>query len=950
MKKKTKSRLVNFLFFLVCIPVCLVFLWLFWRDLNRSSVRNDKTQIATIYFKRRIAQRKYSDRVVWERLAQSSPLYDEDTLKIAREAQARIKFNNNAELKIDENTMLQILTNKDGSVAINLSGGDVSIDTTSISDGSSVSLLVGGSEMKVSAGSKVTAAKNSSGENSFQIQDGTAQIQNSDGTSQTFETGSALKIDSGGKISEKAICVTSIGKNSEILRFDENEENSVTLKWITSENQKNSPVRVEISSVPDFSQITKTYDVEPGENSVGIENLEKNVYWRVFPLDDENDAESGKISVLDVADVELLSPVQNPVFEYRRNLPKINFSWQGNDFASYYDFSVFQADDLSNPVFSQKVEGESISLDSLEEGDYVWRVAPFYEVDGIGEGKSTENEKFYVVKKNEVTPAKLVLPADNARILAGDEDSKISFAWKSDVDGAAFDFLISDSQDFSKVIYENQTESTKIVGDLAGLNLGEGKYFWKITRASNEDTASTRESEIRSFSIAVQKDDKTVAKLLYPPENFEVEKQKLPQISFVWRNPQNQNSQNQNQNQNSQNDENSVIQFSRQSDFSSIDFEKNSTENQISKISLESGKWFWRVKNDENASAANSLSVLEKLKAPEILSPLDGSSLILSESNLLSVKWQPEDENGKADFYKVTLSDSLGNKIAEKTLASQNREASFELSNLETQNYKSFKISLQGFSDATEISQMRISDKSEINFSAKNPERLVLLSPARNAEIAGLSALRNPVNFSWRENDKITQNTSVLILRKQENNGRWATVRQIKNPQKQVQISNLSPGKYQWTVEAAGLNGINLSPENASYFSVLEIPHLALPVLTSPEKNLVMDASYLKRNRSILFSWQKVQDATDYVFVLYQKTENGGLKKITEQKTRGNTFRFRNLKNLDVATFVWRVTAYSHGRGGIEEQNSESAENNFEIKFELPKKIQTENPGTQYGE
>lgn len=941
MKKKTKSRLVNFLFFSVCIPVSLVFLWLFWQDLNRSSVRNDKTQIATIYFKRRIAQRKYSDRVVWERLAQSSPLYDEDTLKIAREAQARIKFKNNAELKIDENTMLQILTDKDGGIAINLSGGDVSIDTTSISDGTSVSLMLGGNEMKVSAGSKVTAAKNSSGENSFQIQDGTAEVQNSDGTSQTFETGSAIKIDSDGNISEKAICVTSIGKKSEILRFDENEKNSVTLKWITSGNQKNSPVRVETSSVPDFSEIIKTYDVPAGENSVGIENLEKNVYWRVFPLDDESEAESGKISVLDVSAVELLSPVQNPVFEYRRNLPKINFSWQGNEFASYYDFLVFQADDLSNPVFSQKVEGESVSLDSLEEGDYVWRVVPFYDVDGIGEGKSTENEKFYVARKNEVTPAKLVLPADNARILADDENSKISFAWKSDVDGAAFDFAISDSQDFSNPVFESQTESTKIVQNLAGLNLEEGKYFWKITRASNEDTAATRESEIRSFSIAVQKDDKTVAKLLYPPENFEVEKQKLPQISFAWRNPQNQNS---------QNDENSVIQFSRQSDFSSIDFEKNAAENQISQISLESGKWFWRVKNDENASAANLLSVLEKLKTPEILSPLDGSSMILGGSNLVPVKWKAEDENGRADFYKVTLSDNLGNKIAEKTLASQNRETSFELSNLETQNYKSFKISLQGFSDATEISQMRISDKSEINFSAKNPERLVLVSPARNAEIAGLSALRNPVNFSWRENDKITQNTSVLILRKQENNGSWATVRQIKNPQKQVQISNLSPGKYQWTVEAAGLNGINLSPESASYFSVLEIPHLAAPVLISPEKNLVMDASYLKRNRSIVFSWQKVQDATDYVFALYQKTENGGLKKITEQKTRGNTFRFRNLKNLDVADFVWRVTAYSHGRGGIEEQNSNTAENNFEIKFDLPKKIQTENPGTQYGE
>lgn len=953
MKKKTKSRLADFLFLFFCLFACFLFLWLFWRDLNRTSVRNDKTQIASIYFKRRVAQRKYSDRVVWERLAQSSPLYDNDILKIAKEAQASIKFKNNAELHINENTMLQILTNKDGSVSINLSGGDVTIDTTAAEEGSSVSVLMDdGTKMNLSAGSKMTASKNDSGENNFQVQNGQAKIEKSDGTSEKLEGGTAVNVSSDGNVERKSICVTSVGKNFELLKFDGDKDNSVTLKWISS-GKNEIPVRVEISEDENFKKITKIYEVSQSDQVV-IENPEKNFYWRIYPLENQNDVEEGKVTVEKVPPVELLSPSLNSAFGYRKNLPKIKFSWKGNDFAAYYDFSVFRQDDLSNPVFTKQVQDENLVVENLQEGNYVWKVAPFYEINGIGGGKESKSGNFLVAQEHNVEPAKLVLPADGAKIAvpAVSEEarqSKISFVWKSDVDDASYDFMISDSADFSNVVYKRQTEDTRIIEKIGDLNLSDNtEYFWKILRSSNDDTDETRESQARNFRI--EKEDRTVTKLLYPPENFSVEKQKLEQISFVWRLGKNQSQNSQKNAVASSEPQNNVIQFSRQKDFSSVDFSESASGNQISKISLDkSGKWFWRVKNDESVSEANSLVVLEKLAAPEILSPSDGEKLILPPSNSLSVKWRNQSES-QIDFYKVVLSDNLGNKIEEKTLAAQNHEAFFSLPALEKQNYKNFQISVQSFSSATEISDSRISDKAESGFSAKNPLSLVLLSPSQNQNIQGLDALRNPVNFIWKENDKIAENTSALILSRQENNGSWRTVQKIKNPKAQVQISNLSPGRYQWTVEAAGFGGVNLSAESASYFTVLEIPHLPLPVLTSPKDNLVMNADYLKKNRSITFTWQKVEGATDYVFELYQKTANGGLRKITKQTTKRTSYRFRNLKNLDVAGFEWHVTAYLYGRGGVEEQNSRTAESEFAIRFSLPQKIQTEDPGTQYGE
>lgn len=946
MKKKTKSKLANILFIAVCVSLSAFFLFLFWCDLNKTSVRNDKSQVASIYFKRRVAQRKYSDRVVWERLSEASPLYDKDTLRVSKEAQARIKFKNNAELRIDENTMLQILANKDGSVSINLSGGDVSIDTTALDKGSAVSVSMdNGSKMNISAGAKMTAAKNSSGENSFQIQNGAARLENPDGTFQPLKSGSAVKVSSDGKIEQKPVCVTSVGKNFELLKFEGEKDSSVTLRWITDESRKNSKIRVETSYDKDFSKIEKSVDVDKGGNSVVIENPEKSLYWRIYPLGEESCAENGKITVETVPNVALVSPVKNPVFEYRKNPAKIHFSWKGNEFASYYDFSVFNQEDLSSPLFSKEIHGESVDVD-FPAGDYVWKVSPFYEIDGIGEKKETQSEIFCVVQNEKLVPAELVLPLEKANFSIEDKSSKISFAWKSDADDAVYDFKISDSADFADIVYENRTESTRLAETLENLNLDEGEYFWKITRTSSEDTEETRESLVRSFRI--EKDDKSVTKLLYPPENFSVEKQNLPEISFVWRPGKNQNDKTEDEkSENPGKTQNFVVQFSPQNDFSNVAFEKSSSESAVSEISLESGKWFWRVKTaDGKASAANSIDVLEKLMAPKITAPADGSSVLLPSSNLARVKWEDEEN---PDYFKVVLTDSLGKKIDERTLPSKNHEADFFLPGLEKQNYKSFGVSILAFSNASEASEARISEISKISFSAKNPENVVLLSPAQDGQIDGLAALRNPSEFVWSEKDKIAENTSFLVLKKLGANGSWTTVQKIKNPKSRVLIPSLQPGKYQWEIEAAGLNGVNLSSGKA-YFSVAEIPHLDIPVLTSPENNFVVDAYYLKKNRSITFSWQEVDGATDYVFALYKKSENGGLKKITEKTVKKNSFKFKDLKNLDIAQFKWEVTAYLHSKNGFEEQNSRTAENLFVINFDLPKKIQTVEPGTQYGE
>ena len=139
MKKKTKSRLSSVIFILICILICFISLYAFVVDFNRTSVRNEQ-EIATIYFKRKIAQRKFSDSVVWERLQQNSLLYNEDIIRTDSASSAVMNFLNGTSIDLGEYTMIQIFQEKNGELSLQVSGGNIVVDTKEAKGGIRVNL------------------------------------------------------------------------------------------------------------------------------------------------------------------------------------------------------------------------------------------------------------------------------------------------------------------------------------------------------------------------------------------------------------------------------------------------------------------------------------------------------------------------------------------------------------------------------------------------------------------------------------------------------------------------------------------------------------------------------------------------------------------------------------------------------------------------------------------
>ena len=156
--KKTRyrlsSRLPYWLGMFLCLLGSVASAIFFSRSISTTLSRQNEEPIAVIAAKTRIVQRKLSDRVLWDRLTATSPVYNGDTLHTASLSRGLLRFSDGSEFTLAENTMVQVFLLEDGTFSASLSQGSVDIETK----GGPLSLLVKGKKYEIAASSQVLAA------------------------------------------------------------------------------------------------------------------------------------------------------------------------------------------------------------------------------------------------------------------------------------------------------------------------------------------------------------------------------------------------------------------------------------------------------------------------------------------------------------------------------------------------------------------------------------------------------------------------------------------------------------------------------------------------------------------------------------------------------------------------------------------------------------------------
>ena len=936
-KSKGKALARDFLVAFSCLSVFFVSLWLLWNDLNASSTRSDKDAIATISFKYKVAQRKFTDRVVWERLQQNSPLYDEDTIRTADFATATITFKTGEVLAVRENTMVQIFKSSDGGVRLSVEDGGIDVDTSDSKTSSAVSIeMKDGSQISLEAGSRLSATSKADGNSNLQLQSGSGTVS---GDVQ-LAAGETVMVEKG-QVQKVPVSVTSISNDLWILN-DEKTPSPVHLEWVTSSaSDDGSPKNyvVQTSRTKDFSQIDASYEVQD-TNYVELTVSEGNVYWRVFEDESPENAVSGKIRLNNLVSPRLLSPLENSVYKYRKNSPQIPFNWEETDLAQYYRLEISTSPDFQTVSLSKDVQASSYTVSDLPEGSYFWRVTPYYNIQNTGFKGSSKVASFTLQRAEAVSTPVSISPSDGASLFYTGESLSTTFRWKKEDLNAEYEVQVSDSGDFSSIVYSDTTNQNRIQKEFTPQTLPVGTYYWRLCRyALPEEQLEQEWSDIKSFTVALYSPKKS--RLVYPPDNFYTDSQNLLLTVFSWKVGDEFGI-----NKADENDIESIIQFSKSQDFSSIVQEKQTLQNQAERILLDGGKYYWRVALRQNDSSkfyytqTQSLTVLKELEAVSFSSPQPSQTVLVSEVRPLRVSWKPCDE---ADYYDVKLLNKADGSVLKQTQA-KDLFTLFNVQDLFDSKSLDVECTIQPVARATEYADERLGSKSFVNFTLRKPDFVTLVSPAREAKILGLDALRTPVKLSWHEGIDIPQK-SQLTVQKLSSGGRFINYEVIENPQKEVSLENLSEGSYRWIVRASLSDGTLLNAPDYSYFSVSPIPELEKPVLQEPANGFIINAGFLRKNRSLKFKWREVPDATDYTFTLYKKTGGRLLHVATVKNGKSTSLSFKELKLLDVGEFEWQVTAYSINKKGFEEQHSKASAGSFRIDIQLPKNVNVKNPG-----
>ena len=927
MRKKIrfKSLLLDFFVVSACLFTAAYFTYTFWIDLNTTLIRYDKEEIAHVEEKTRIVQRKSDDRVVWERLDVMTPLYNGDLLRTSDHSNSKLLFFNEAVAYIDPNTM-QYAHKIEDDIYIELSSGSIRLES---SDKGKIYLtLDDGSTVVMDEGSSLSASSGPNGARSVEVQSGSASVTSKSGETSSLISGDSVNVGDNGTINKYSVTVTSIPSSLRVLNFDGGTI-PVTLKWNTSGDSADEPVVVQTSYKKDFSVIAEERTVRGAKDSV-LDLPDGTVYWRVFPKDKQEEASTGKIAVLPVNPVNLISPSSAATFYYRDRNPDLNFSWSESNYAAYYLLKISSYPDMRSPIVERTVSKTSSTVDSLGSGNWYWQVVPYYAVNNIGYAGESAINSFSIEKGDALSPPALTVPLEDSTVFYN-ETMDVNFVWKSPTKNATYDLLVSDTEDFSNIIYKKTTTAKNVKVKLPPPVSDDKEYYWKVVRNSDQLDDIEPESEVRTFSAT--KYVSVGVKLLYPPEEFQTEQSKVENTNFVWKLPD----------KNRQDE--SVIEVSSTPDFEKVEIEQKVEKQAFDNMHLPEGEWWWRVATVDAAgkksepSEPHHIVVLKELEAPEVVNLKDSQEVLVAAGIPVSVSWKPV---SGADFYNVKIYDSNNNLVSE----SPAEEANKIMLDLPQDSYT---CRIQAVAAQTGVSALRTGPVEVVEFSVRNASPVVAISPAPDSQIDGLAAVKKPTVFTWKEGADKPANTE-FVLKRRLPDGTLKVVENITPTKNTVSLPRLPAGSYQWQVVASTDKGVPLNSEPRN-FVVDGLPQLPKAVLVSPENNFTMNTAYLRKNRSITFEWKSVPDATEYSFVLYKREADGKLKTIyTEKNLKGTKVRIKKLSMLDKGVFTWTVTAYSYAKDGFEERHAAVSNGMFRIEFAEPSKIETVPTEKMYGD
>jgi hypothetical protein len=951
---KEHNRALDAIVVILCLFFASFFIYRFWADMNQRMIKSNEQPVGTITYKKKAAQRRFVDRVLWDRLQRESPVYNGDVIRTADVSQASITFNTSGRqmINLSENSLIQIFADENGP-RVDFSEGDISVDSSQ----GGIALVSGGKTVNISEGGIVSVSAGVKGFN-VAVAAGDARLVNEDGTVAVASAGSGIFYNPDGTIAAGPRTLVYAPMPGSKMITGENRPLSVTFSWNTANYTAGMATRIEFASDRGFRNITSTRDFA----SVGQAELQVPVgmtYWRAYPVlpNGENNlanAFTGTLSVLYSPPPRLVRPLPDTTVTYRNVLPPIRYQWSGTNDPLSYRLVIADNPAMTAPAVTTDVRGNVQMVAELGEGTWYWRVEPVFHQDIIGVPAVSSVSSFKIVHTpGDIPPPSLLLPNSNSIVSIAPNGPDSPFSWKGDDEAVSFNVVISRNADLSSPVINTAVANNYYNYAVKNPLLQSGSYYWAVTQTDSTGVVSPL-SEIRRFQTSFFADDAKsfpAPAIVSPAEGSRIASVSTVStvssgssgssgsssevsVEFRWRPVSGA--------------DRYLFKLYRAGQEAFPVYETETAGALSVSVPVTPGSYTWTIqaagktRNEGLEWYGNSAEhrfMARDVNFVNLVSPARGATIagIDAVRSGVSVYWTTTETLRSSRFILSTNPNPLqGTPIMDV----QNPVAPLTLPRLGEGTY-----------------YWTILAETEDNYtaSARSPARfqvsavvtppVVLVSPANGAEIS-TEDVRKAGVIRWTSAE--TPARSRFVLSRNRNPLDGTPILDIQNPSEMINLPILEPGDYFWTVTGTTREGFSISARTPSMFRILPTPPLPAVKYLLPANGVTLQPEELREKRKIVFAWEPVQGANEYVFTLWK---DGAVREIllSSSPTSATSIVFDDLNKLaENGVFIWGVTAQYRNANGRIERTGLSGESRFTVNIPRPGHGQAYPPGVTY--
>jgi hypothetical protein len=907
---------IDILIYAFCIIGILISLNFFRLDLFRTMTRQTEQPVGTITFKYKAAQRRFADRVLWDRLRRESPVYDGDFIRTAEFSEATISFAGGAVIDLEENSLVQIHDDRWGP-RIDIGGGGLSATTAA---GSGLVLVSGGNAAALEAGSAVHAGVDSGGFR-LMVAEGAASLTEK-GETRTAAAGEFLAAGNGG--TEGAFRPAALSpRPSARLLYPGQGTFAVSFRWARPAGRE-EPVRLEVAKDRGFARIVFQGDF--AGDAAAADLGAGSYFWRVFPAGESGAASFDMLpfKIIAAPAPVLITPAEGAVYNFRVKKPAVRFQWTELGDAVSYVLEAADNPQMRSPFFSREVRGTSLHAADLGPGTWYWRVRPVFPAVYEGEAGEGSVASFRITQNGNLGVPVLRSPAAQALVNIAAGKGDLYFSWQREAEARSYTIRILANGDLSDPLITETVQDNFYVYRAGETRIGPGRYYWEVfqTDAEGNDSAS---SPARTFTAL---EGEQIQRTVFPPEAYRIGRTFLPDIRFTWKNNLSFPTR---------------FQVSGTEDFSRLVIDEEVSGESLMGRFLPEGLWYWRIQAGEPGGAvfetpSRSFTVVPPLPAPALTEPGPDRRVVALEGERQRFSW---DAVPGTEYYQFKLyhASNRNRAVSERNFLEET-ELSLPLNAYPEGNYF---WTVQGFVSESSRSTRITGLVAEGVFSARKIHPVSLDYPNDGERVPGLQAYFEPGTVRWSSTESGT--SRFILSRSRDFSG--PPLVEINNPPQNIRLPRLRDGSYYWTIRAETTDGFDISARSPRLIRVLPIPLLPAAANRRPADGARVTEADLKQSRRIVFSWDPAPGAAGYIFTLEREP---GTVLVQQGPFAETSFVLEDLALLDVGTFIWRLEAVMTEPDTAEIfQRGEVAENRFTLDFIRPDIPNLQRPGVLYG-